>query len=228
MSSPTLDHATRDKNVTVSVASIAQASLIALMRSVGDVPFGRIIFDPWPGTATEQDLLTFVERDKRLCELIDGTLVEKPVGSWESLIARRLSTWLGQWVDSRRLGVVYGADATLKMRGGRVRLPDVTFVARASLPGGRVPREPIPTLPPTLAVEVLSRTNSRAEINQKLREYFESGCRLAWIIDPPTQTCEVYLAPGEPTHRLTAADDLDGGDVLPGFAVRLGELFADL
>jgi hypothetical protein len=49
-------------------------------HGLGDVPLSRIIFDPWPGTATEEDLLLMVERDKRLCELIDGTLVEKPPG----------------------------------------------------------------------------------------------------------------------------------------------------
>ena len=48
------------------------------LRAFGDVPLERINFDPWPGTATGADLLVYVERDKRLCELIDGTLMEKP------------------------------------------------------------------------------------------------------------------------------------------------------
>jgi hypothetical protein len=53
------------------------------LQSLGNVPLERILFNPLPGTATEADLLALVERDKRLCELIDGTLVEKPVGYWE-------------------------------------------------------------------------------------------------------------------------------------------------
>ena len=57
------------------------------LASLGGVPLSRVIFDSWPGTATEADLLRFVERDKRLCELIDGTLVEKPEGYWEGMIA---------------------------------------------------------------------------------------------------------------------------------------------
>ena len=48
------------------------------LASLGNVPMERIIFNPLPGTATETDLLRLIERDKRLCELIDGTLVEKP------------------------------------------------------------------------------------------------------------------------------------------------------
>ena len=61
------------------------------LHELGDVPLERIVMDPWPGTATEQDLLVFVERDKRFVELIDGTLVEKPVGWLESQIALRLA-----------------------------------------------------------------------------------------------------------------------------------------
>src|SRR6476646_1572958 len=85
------------------------------LHSLGDIPLERIIFDPWPGTATEADLLLFVERDKRLCELIDGTLVEKPVGFPESVIGTNLATLLNMHVWPRKLGLVSGADSTLRM-----------------------------------------------------------------------------------------------------------------
>src|SRR3712207_2857672 len=126
-------------------------------RSLGGVPLERIIFDPWPGTATEADLLQFVERDKRLCEFIDGTLVEKPVGYWEALIATRLAARLTVYADDHGLGAVSGADSTMRMRSGRVRLPDVAFVSTARLP---TTPEPVPTLGPDLAVEVLSESNT--------------------------------------------------------------------
>src|SRR2546421_3677233 len=90
------------------------------LRALGDVPLERIIFDPWPGTATEADLLRFVERDKRLCELIDGTLVEKPVGYIEALIAMNLVIKLGAFVDQHGLGAVSGPDSTMRMKSGRV------------------------------------------------------------------------------------------------------------
>jgi Uma2 family endonuclease len=134
------------------------------LHDLGDIPLERIVMDPWPGTATERDLLTFVERDKRLVELIDGTLVEKPVGWLEALIAGRLIAALGAFVYPRKLGVIAGADGTLRMASGRVRLPDVAFVSVDDLPGRRIPREPIPTLPPTLAVEVISEGNTAADI----------------------------------------------------------------
>src|SRR5258708_1767086 len=76
------------------------------LRALGGVPMERIIMDPWPGTATEADLLRFVERDKRLCELIDGTLVEKPVGWAEAIIAVNLIIELGSHVKATNCGVV--------------------------------------------------------------------------------------------------------------------------
>src|SRR4051812_13463786 len=92
-------------------------------RALGGVPLDRIIFDPWPGTATEADLLLLVGGDKGLCELIDGTLVEKPAGYWEALVATRLSTRLTVYGEGHNLGDVSGADTTLRMAStGRVRL----------------------------------------------------------------------------------------------------------
>jgi len=193
------------------------------LHSLGQVPMQRIIFDPWPGTATEADLLRFVERDKRLCELIDGTLVEKPVGWEESLIAMDLGTDLNVYVRAHNLGVVSGADSTMRMASsGRIRLPDVAFVAADRLP---TTRQRVPTLAPDLAVEVLSEGNTTDEIAQKLREYFQSGTRLAWVIDPPSRTVAVYHSAGAPTRVLDVASQLDGEQVLPGFSLPVASLF---
>ena len=195
------------------------------LHALGDVPLERIVFDPWPGTATEADLLKFVERDKRLCELIDGTLVEKPVGCWEGLIAARLITQLTNFADARNLGAVFGADSTMRMNSGRVRLPDVGFVSLARLPKTLAP---IPSLAPDLAVEVLSEGNAPQEMAQKLVEYFASGTRLAWFIQPKTRTVAVYHSPGLPTRIIDEQGHLEGEDVLPGFTLAVSELFRNV
>ena len=196
------------------------------LRALGDVPIARVLFDPWPGTATEADLLRLVERDKRLCELIDGTLVEKPAGTWESLIAIRLAARLVLHADQHDLAGVFGPNVTLRMKSsGRIRLPDVAFVSRERMPRTR---EPVPTLAPDLAVEVLSEANTPAEMDQKLREYFASGTRLAWIIDPASRTVAVYHGPGNPARVLTEADTLDGDPAVPGFSMPVAELFRNV
>jgi Uma2 family endonuclease len=198
------------------------------MRELGDVPAERIIMDPLPGTATEADLLHYVERDT-LCELVDGTLVEKPVGYIESLIAMRIAILLGNFVYPRRLGEISGGDGPLRMKTKRVRLPDVTFVSVDAFPGGRLPQEVIANLPPTLAVEVISKSNTRREMEQKLREYFDSGAKLVWFVYPEPRTVAVFDRPTEEPQRvLTTVDEIDGGSVLPGFSVQVAEFFASL
>ena len=202
------------------------------LDALGGVPMSRIIFDPWPGTATEADLLEFVERDKRLCELVDGTLVEKPVGFWESIIAGKLIHYFNAFVLPRDLGFVSGEAGMMRLLPGRIRLPDVAFVSAERMAATADANVPVPRLAPDLAVEVLSESNTDAEIAQKLREYFASGTRLAWIIDRSPPTVAVYRAPGGPSFVLdldgTLDGTLDGEDVLPGFTLPVADLFRNV
>jgi Uma2 family endonuclease len=115
----------------------------------------------------------------------------------------------------------------LRLASGLVRLPDVSFVSQALVPGGAFPREPIPDLFPDLAVEVLSPSYTRSEMERKRREYFTAGTRLVWVVDPDARTVDVFTAP-DVSARLTAADTLDGGAVLPGFSLSLAALFASV
>jgi Uma2 family endonuclease len=198
------------------------------LRSLGNVPLGRIVMDPLPGNATESDLLALVEGD-RLVELVDGTLVEKPVGSLESRIGLYLAAAIVNFARPRKLGVVTGADGTLRMKSGHVRLPDITFISVDDLPGGRMPDEAVPSLPPTLAVEVVSEGNTELEMEQKRREYFDSGARIVWMIYPKTRTVAVFeRAQSEPTRTLGEGDVLDGGAALPGFTIPVSEIFEPL
>jgi Uma2 family endonuclease len=194
-------------------------------HSLGDVPLERIIFDPLPGTATEADLLRLVDRDKRLCELINGTLVEKSMGFWEGQIAARLIVFLANFADPRDLGSVFAPDSTMRMSSGHIRLPDVSFIAKSRLP---TTRQAIPSIAPDLAVEVLSEGSTAKEIALKLNEYFQSGTRLAWLIDPRSLTVAVYHNPGEPTAVLNEHTELPGDPVLPGLKIAIADLFRGL
>jgi Uma2 family endonuclease len=77
---------------------------------------------------------------------------------------------------------------------------------------------------PDLAVEVLSEGNTPQEMNRKLHEYFQAGTRLVWYVDPAARTVTVYESIDRATP-LGEHDVLDGGDVLPGFKLSIGELF---
>ncbi len=184
---------------------------------------------PPPGTATEADVLAALEAPrKRICELIDGVLVEKAMGYSESILASYLIELLNAFVRTRNLGLVTAPDGTIRLWAGRVRIPDVAYFSWDRMPGRRRPPEPMPTLAPDLAVEILSRGNTPAEMLLKRQDYFRAGVHLAWEIDPRQRTVAVYASPEPPAAVLTAADTLDGGAVLPGFALPLQDLFAEL
>ena len=146
------------------------------------------------------------------------------MGLEESVIAGDLLTMLNNFVRPEGLGLVAGADGTIQLAINLVRIPDVAFFSMERLPGGEIPGEPIPLLVPDLAVEVISKSNTPKEMAEKLEDYFEKGVRLVWFVRPRTRVVDVYTAPDYFT-RLTASMRLDGGDVLPGFSVQVGELF---
>ena len=203
-------------------------TLAELVERLGDIPLDRIRFHPAPGTATEDDVITALEAPrKRICELIDGVLVEKAIGFGESVLTSWLISLLNAWVRPRNLGLVSSPDGTLRLWAGRVRIPDVAFTSWGRMPGRKRPSQPIPELSPDLAVEVLSLSNTYREMKLKLSDYFTANVRLVWIVDPELRTVEVHTGTAEMT-LLREDDTLDGGDVLPGFSIPLAELFGEL
>lgn len=195
-----------------------------LQARLGGIPLERIHLYPLPGFATEQDVLEMEARTDRLCELVDGILVEKPMGYYESLLAGVIVHFLHNYLDQHKMGVVGGEAGMLRIRRDRIRIPDVSFIRWDRLPKDRVP---VPAVSPDLAVEVLSESNTEQEIQDKLGEYFSGGTRLAWIIDPRTRTARVYHTADQST-LLDASGTLLGGDVLPGFELKLQDLFSAL
>lgn len=190
----------------------------------GPIPLRRIILDPPPGTATEEDVIEHLQRTGRVCELIDGILVEKD-GSWEtSTIAAEIIRLIGNFIREMRLGGrVAGEQGMSWLPVGRLRGPDVSYVSPARLPSDPS-RTPYPELVPNLAIEVLSPGNTTKEMDEKLDDYFDSGVEVVWLVDPKTRTVRVHTARDAETV-LNATDLLDGGTVLPDFTVKVADLF---
>ena len=193
----------------------------------GPMPLWRIRFNPMPGEATEEDVLDVLAKEGKLCELIEGVLVEKVMGLRESCLAGMLIHLLRTFLSGRRMGTVSAPDGMLRLGPGLVRIPDVAFISWDKFSERRLPDEPIPDLAPDLAVEVLSPSNTKREMERKLQEYFEHGVRLVWLVDPDQRTVEVFTAPDQ-SVVLHEDQTLDGGEVLPGFSLPLRQLFAEL
>ncbi|MBL8864031.1 MAG: Uma2 family endonuclease [Gemmataceae bacterium] len=173
-------------------------------------------------------MLRFLESvDKRIYELVDGTLVEKAMGMRESLLAAFIIQQLRNHIQSTDLGLVSGADGPYRMLHGNVRYPDVGYIPWESIEGDELPDEKIWSITPALAVEVMSESNTEAEIQRKMGELFARGCQLIWVIDPPTRTARAFTSPKK-VKVVEPSGDLDGGKVLPGFRLPLASVFASL
>jgi Uma2 family endonuclease len=211
----------RLKNPARSMRTLAD-----LLEQLGDIPPNRIRLQPPPGRATEKDLIALHNRDgKLLCELVDGVLVDKAMGYKESLLAGWLLHFLWSFLERNDLGTVAGADGAMRLMADLVRIPDVSFISWDRLPGREIPDEPLPNLVPDLAVEVLSKGNTPKEMARKLREYFNAGTRLVWLVDRKKEIVDVYTTPDD-QRRFAKNQTLDGGEVLPGFTLPLRKLFA--
>jgi Uma2 family endonuclease len=198
-----------------------------LLHSLGNIPPERVRLDPFPGEATKRDLIRMHSVHGKLYELIDGILVEKPMGHPEAYLALELGFFIRTYLATHDLGFCTGPDDLIEVMPDLVRGPDLCFVPWSKRPQRTVGSDAISSTIPDLAVEVLSPSNTRGEILRKLKEYFLGGVRLVWVIDPRKLTADVYTAPDKKT-TLDASGTLDGGDVLPGFRLPLAKLFERL
>ena len=209
----------------VRSSSTSLETMADVLGPLGGIEPQRVLMRPQPGKATEKDLLRVLNKTDRLFELVDGTLVEKVMGYGEGGLAADIIRLLGRFLDQNDLGDLAGADATMRLMPGLVRIPDVSFVRWEKLPARQRPSEPIPALVPDLAVEVLSEGNTPGEMKRKLKEYFLAGVQLVWFVDPTRRTVEVFTAPDASTI-FTEGQTLDGGAVLPGLRLAVRDIFA--
>lgn len=208
-----------------SNAAVA-GSLKQVLDELGGIAAQRVRREPAPGSAAIADLLKANGIDAT-CELVDGTLVEKAMGWSESSIALILGGLLRDFVNSRNLGVVSGADGLMEILPSLVRAPDVAFTSWERIPGGHVPTEAVPCIVPDLAVEVLSVGNTFMEMSRKRREYFHAGVRLVWMVDPRERSVAVYTTIND-FVILDESQTLTGHNVLPGLEIPLADVFGEL
>ncbi len=168
------------------------------------------------------DLQRFFDDDYQY-ELHSGTIVKMaPSSMMPSVIAARMLGQLARHLANHDSGFLTGADGAYVLSGDTTFAPDVGYISYARQPEllerGFVPQAP------ELAVEVLSPTDKLDDIRRKATTYLQHGTRLVWLVFPVSQTVEIYQPDTDP-QTLTLSDTLSGAPVLPGFQLRLRELF---
>jgi Uma2 family endonuclease len=159
-------------------------------------------------------------------ELVRGRLrVSEPASGMHGAVGTVLVAALAAFVDERELGFAFMDNTGFALPGlpDTVRAPDVSFVRADQIPAeGFGPG--FLRVAPDLAVEILSPDQSAWAMDEKLQDYFAAGTRLVWVIDPLRRTVAVHPHDAAP-RWLGEGDALDGGDVLPGFAIPVARLF---
>ena len=179
---------------------------------------------------SEKPLLT-IDEFERLpddgwrCELVRGVVVREPPAGFEhGRLANRILYLLTAFAEEHGLGEVLASEtgSALFEEPPTVRAPDAAFVAESRVPSPAPPG--FGRLAPDLAVEVVSPSNTMTQIHSKVLDYLNAGSRLVWVVDPAARSVAVYRSRKE-IRLLSGADELDGEEVLPGFRLRLEDLF---
>jgi len=163
--------------------------------------------------------------DGYIHEVVDGELAMSPKNNFEhGNIASRLFIALGSHVQQQRLGVVLDSSTGFWMKNRNCRAPDISFISRSRLSEWKPSSRKFFEGAPDLAVEILSPSNKRSEIDERLGDFFESGTLLAWIVDPDLKAAEICQSVS--ARRLIGSGGfLDGNEVIPGFRFAIADLF---
>lgn len=160
-------------------------------------------------------------------ELIDGEIVEKvPAGGPHGYVTTNVLRPLLAFVDESNAGVINLGELGYRLTDDpdTVLAPDVSFVSRERLAGFEIPERGYWRIAPDLVVEVLSPSESAEDVATKVGKYLAAGVRMVVAVAPRSRSVTVYL-PGGEARVLHEGDVLEGGNVLPDFALPVARIF---
>ena len=178
-----------------------------------------------PHLTTAEDLWK-MPRGRVRHELVRGELRTRPLaGAIHGIISVEILGSLHQFVTRHQLGLVVGTAIGFQIATDpdTVRAPDAAFVRRERIPSTGLPEGYWPGAP-DLAVEVVSPDDTVEEVDEKVADWLDAGAEAVWVVKPKPRTVTVYRAPSVLTV-LTADEEIDGGELLPGFRCRVGDWF---
>ncbi|HET6341253.1 MAG TPA: Uma2 family endonuclease [Gemmatimonadota bacterium] len=166
------------------------------------------------------------EEDTARVELVRGVLVREPrPAAMHGWVQVKLGSMLLNHVEQHGLGHVFSdIGVILSTEPATVRGPDLAFVSIERLPSGP-PERGFLAFAPDLCVEIVSPSNTSAEIHEKVLDYLEAAARLVWVVHPEARTITEYRSPTE-IRILGVAEELEGGPVIPGFRAPVASVFA--
>jgi Uma2 family endonuclease len=172
---------------------------------------------------TASDLEQMPDDDSVQIELDEGELITMPpAGGDHGYIGSGICSDLRAFVKKHRLGRVYSADTGFQLSGDTVRAPDLAFVRKERVEA--IHSQGFMKGAPDLAVEILSPFDSFRQLMRKVKQYLAAGCHTVWVVHPERKRVYVFEANGTDSE-LGPEDMLEAPELLPGFSVKVAELF---
>jgi Uma2 family endonuclease len=192
-----------------------------------DAPLAEPVVLPRPGRSwTAADLLKLADSEFHF-ELVRGDLLMmSPASPVQGRYAARLAAALLIYVEEQDMGEVYVAEPGFRLQSSpdeTVRVPDVAFVRKERIPSADQ-QAGFWDLAPDLVVEIISPSETAADIQAKVADYLAAGTRLVWLVYPRTQTIVAYQQGGQ-IRQYSAGESLDGAEAVPGFTYEVERLF---
>ena len=150
------------------------------------------------------------------CEFDDGKLVERYTG--ELPHSSVMTAFCGLLHERRKKCGIHALPVLrIRIAPGKYRVPDVCAYKQPA------PRDPVPTTPPFIAIEILSPEDRMGRVRKKIDEYLAFGVAYVWIVDPDSRRADVYTASGfyEAKDGVLRTED-------PAIEIPLAELFQAL
>jgi Uma2 family endonuclease len=172
---------------------------------------------------TADDLARMPDDASVQLELDEGELITMPpAGEEHGHVGMDLGVRIGHFVKAKKLGRVYGADTGFRLNDRTVFAPDVAFVRRERVEALR--SKSFAKGAPDLAVEIFSPSDGIRQSTRKVKQYLAAGCHTVWVVYPEREKVVVFEASGS-ERTLQAGDLLEAPELLPGFSVKVAELF---
>jgi len=165
-------------------------------------------------------------RDLQIELTSEGELiVMPPTGSVTGWRNGKLITRVGVWTEEDGTGLCFDSSTLFTLPNGAKRLPDVSWLRRERWEAlTRKEQEGFSPVCPDFVIELRSQTDSLSKLKMKMEEYLANGALLGWLIDPQHRRVYVYR-PGSPVECLDNPEILSGDPVLPGFVLRVPEIW---
>ena len=177
------------------------------------------------GGLTDEQLFHFCRENRDLVieRNADGEIIlMSPTGGKTGKRSGDIFTDLNVWSRKDGSGVAFDSSTGFILPNGAMRAPDAAWVTKArwrALTAAQ--QEHFPPLCPDFVVELRSASDQLNKLQQKMREWMDNGCRLAWLIDADEEKVYLYRTGKEPEVMSGFDKKLSGEDVLPGFAFDL-------